>query len=230
MPPDGYTAICQCELCEGKDTPERGYRGVLSDYVWDFVNRVAREVRKTHPDKMISNCAYGTYTLPPQNIDKLEPNVQVIIVGGRRPTNDRPEEREEIRKLLLGLRLKGMEQHLDTILDQAEQTGQAPAEVVVETTAGRVFRSGRVEARWEPPDSLPTDGELEVDQNLDNTLGWAIGIAHQATPSQGERFNSWGYPTVDDALIIGGGVLLGGVITVLYTLVGGFRAGFIQDI
>jgi DNA replication protein DnaC len=39
--------------------------------------------------------------------------------------------REEIRKLLLGLRLKGMEQHLDTILDQAEQTGQAPAEVVV---------------------------------------------------------------------------------------------------
>jgi DNA replication protein DnaC len=39
--------------------------------------------------------------------------------------------REEIRKLLLELRLKGMEQHLDTILDQAEQTGQAPAEVVV---------------------------------------------------------------------------------------------------
>ena len=49
MPPDGYTAICQCELCEGKDTPERGYRGALSNYVWDFVNRVAKEVGKTHP-------------------------------------------------------------------------------------------------------------------------------------------------------------------------------------
>ncbi len=58
-----------------------------------------KEVRKTHPDKMISNCAYGTYTLPPENIDKLEPNVQVIIVGGRRPTSDRPEEQDEIRKL-----------------------------------------------------------------------------------------------------------------------------------
>ncbi len=99
MPPDGYTAMCQCELCEGKDSPERGYRGVFSDYVWDFVNRVAKEVRKTHPDKMISNCAYGTYTQPPQYIDKLEPNVQVIIVGGRRPTSD---QREDIRKLREG--------------------------------------------------------------------------------------------------------------------------------
>ncbi len=96
MPPDGYTAICQCKLCEGKDTSDRGYRGAFSDYVWEFVNRVAKEVGKTHPDRMISNCAYGTYTQPPQNIDKLEPNVQVIIVGGRRPTS---EARDEIRQL-----------------------------------------------------------------------------------------------------------------------------------
>lgn len=96
MPPDGYTAICQCELCEGKDTPERGNRGALSDYVWDFVNRVAKEVGKTHPDKLISNCAYGIYTEPPLNIDKLEPNVQVIIVGGRRPTSP---DRDDLRRL-----------------------------------------------------------------------------------------------------------------------------------
>lgn len=96
MPPDGYTAICQCGLCEGKDTPDRGYRGALSDYVWGFVNRVAKEVRKTHPDRKISNCAYGTYTQPPKKIAKLEPNVQVIIVGGRRPTSD---ARGEIRQL-----------------------------------------------------------------------------------------------------------------------------------
>jgi len=99
MPPDGYSAICQCELCKGKDKLDRGNRGVFSDYVWDFVNRVAKEVRKTHPDKMISNCAYGTYTLPPASIKKLEPNVQVIIVGGRRPTSDQPTQREALRKL-----------------------------------------------------------------------------------------------------------------------------------
>lgn len=99
MPPDGYTAICQCELCEGKESPELGYRGSLSNYVWDFVNRVAKEVGRTHPDKKISNCAYGVYTAPPSNIDRLEPNVQVIIVGGRRPTS---QDREELRKLREG--------------------------------------------------------------------------------------------------------------------------------
>ncbi len=96
MPPDGYTAMCQCELCEGKDSPELGERGRLSNYIWDFVNRVAKEVAKTHPGKMISNCAYGVYTAPPSNIDKLEPNVQVIIVGGRRPTS---ADRDEFRTL-----------------------------------------------------------------------------------------------------------------------------------
>lgn len=96
MPPDGYTSICQCELCEGKGSPELGYRGLLSNYVWEFVNRVAKEVGKTHPDKKISNCAYGIYTEPPSNIEKLEPNVQVIIVGGRRPLND---DRDDLRRL-----------------------------------------------------------------------------------------------------------------------------------
>ncbi len=96
MPPDGYTAICQCEKCEGKKSPELGSRGMLSNYVWDFVNRVAKEVGKTHPDKKISNCAYGIYTEPPSNIKKLEPNVQVVIVGGRRPTSP---DREVLRRL-----------------------------------------------------------------------------------------------------------------------------------
>ena len=96
MPPDGYTAICQCEKCAGKESPELGARGMLSNYVWDFVNRVAKEVGKTHPGKKISNCAYGIYTEPPSNIEKLEPNVQVIIVGGRRPTS---ADRDDLRRL-----------------------------------------------------------------------------------------------------------------------------------
>ncbi len=99
MPPDGYTAICQCPDCAGKDDPARADRGHLSDYVWDFVNRVAKEVGKTHPDKRILNCAYGAYTSPPLKIAKLEPNVQVCIVGGRRPTADKPGQQAELRKL-----------------------------------------------------------------------------------------------------------------------------------
>lgn len=99
MPPDGYTAICQCKLCEGKDSPERDQRGLLSDYVWGFVNRVAKEVGKTHPDRKVLNCAYGVYTLPPLKIEKLEPNVVVSIVGARVPRNNKPEQQEELRKL-----------------------------------------------------------------------------------------------------------------------------------
>ncbi len=102
MPPDAYGSICQCELCEGKQVDEMGARGKLSNHVWNFANRVAREVRKTHPKKLIACCAYGANTLPPTNIDKLEPNVQVIIVGGRRPRNSLPEQREYVRRLRAG--------------------------------------------------------------------------------------------------------------------------------
>lgn len=98
MPPDGYTSICQCQLCEGKDSPERDSSGLLSDYVWDFVNRVAKEVRKTHPDKKIANCSYGSYALPPLKIAKLEPNLLVGLVGGRAPRSNKPEQQAEIRQ------------------------------------------------------------------------------------------------------------------------------------
>lgn len=87
MPPDAYTAICQCEKCEGKDSPERHERGRLSNHVWDFTNRVAKEIAKTHPDALVLNGGYGSYTLPPDNIEALEPNILVCLVGGRRPMN-----------------------------------------------------------------------------------------------------------------------------------------------
>jgi len=98
MPPDAFVSMCQCPKCEGKDTLERGRLGRMSDYVWDYVNRVAEETAKTHPNKKISCCAYGPYTLPPLKIDKLNSNVVVIVVGGREPFSSRPEQRDEIRK------------------------------------------------------------------------------------------------------------------------------------
>jgi 2-methylcitrate dehydratase PrpD len=38
---------------------------------------------------------------------------------------------------------------------------KAWAEVIIFTTHGKRLSSGRVEAQWEPPDTLPTDAELE---------------------------------------------------------------------
>lgn len=83
MPADGYTAMCECELCKGKETPERGGFGRFSDYVWDYVNEVAREVYKTHPDKKIVAMGYGASVLPPTKIAKLSPNIIVCLAQSR---------------------------------------------------------------------------------------------------------------------------------------------------
>lgn len=99
-PADGFNLICQCDLCRDQATPERGGRGWLSDYQWGFVNRVAKEVGKTHPDRYILSGAYSGYTLPPLNIDKFEPNVKVCITNGR----PRTEMSEEARQASIALR------------------------------------------------------------------------------------------------------------------------------
>ena len=83
MPSDGYVGLCGCPLCKGKGTPKRGWAGQLSDYVWTYVDRVAREAYKTHPEKKITCLAYGSYLLPPQTIEKLSPNLVVGIAQYR---------------------------------------------------------------------------------------------------------------------------------------------------
>ncbi len=89
-PNDGSWAgnLCQCYLCKGKSRPERGGEGELSDIVWGFTERVAREVYKTHPDRKIISGAYGTAKLPPENIARFSPNVMVCIVQPRCNFND----------------------------------------------------------------------------------------------------------------------------------------------
>ena len=92
-PADGYGNLCQCELCKGKDTPGRGWSGTLSDYVWQYTDRVAREVRKTHPDRYVTCLAYTTYMLPPESLARLSPNIVVGFCYWRSGLA-RPEERQ----------------------------------------------------------------------------------------------------------------------------------------
>ncbi len=95
MPTDGYTAFCQCELCRGRDTPARGFQGMMSDYVWDFMTRAAAEAARTHPDRQIMNYAYNTYLLPPDTIEQFHPNLRVGICGGRKAFHD-PAKRKQM--------------------------------------------------------------------------------------------------------------------------------------
>ena len=110
MPTDGFTSLCQCDRCKDAGTPERGWNGQFSDYVWGYVDRVAREVYKTHPDKKIVGMAYTTYLLPPAKIDKFSPNVVVGIAQARSRFRHDPTTRkmhEELRKGYLAKLPKG---------------------------------------------------------------------------------------------------------------------------
>lgn len=97
-PADGYMNLCECDKCEGKQTLERGWNGQLSDYVWTYVNDIAKEVYKTHPDRMIRCLAYTSYQLPPASIEQLSPNVAVIFCRWRANFVD-PQTRQKFLDL-----------------------------------------------------------------------------------------------------------------------------------
>ncbi len=64
-------------------TPERGWDGSMSDHVWGYLDRVARELYRSHPDRLVSALAYSAYTLPPLKIETLSPNLALIEVRHR---------------------------------------------------------------------------------------------------------------------------------------------------
>lgn len=82
MPHDGFQH-CQCDECRPQMTLDRGPAGISSDYVWNFVVRVANELEKTHPDRKVFCGAYNAYRLPPLTIAKLPDNVWMQITNGR---------------------------------------------------------------------------------------------------------------------------------------------------
>ena len=103
---DGYTSICQCELCKGKDTPELGATGVLSNYAWDYVDRVAREVAKTNPGMKILGTSYGSYRHAPTNIEHFSPNVVACITQHRSEFAQKPEQKAQFLEYRQGLQSK----------------------------------------------------------------------------------------------------------------------------
>ncbi len=59
-------------------TPERGWSGSMSDHVFGYINRMALELNKSHPDRLVSGLAYSAYKLPPEKIEKFSPNFVLI--------------------------------------------------------------------------------------------------------------------------------------------------------
>lgn len=96
-PADSYR-LCECDLCKGRDTPENGFRGSLSDYVWTYFDQVARELYKSHPDRAVQGIAYCPYQTAPAGIAEFSPNVVVGICQWRSLFHDKAE-REYFHKL-----------------------------------------------------------------------------------------------------------------------------------
>lgn len=68
---------CQAELEKDKQSSDSHFsNGRASGYMFGFVNKVAKELKKTHPDKYISALAYWDYACYPERI-QLESNVAV---------------------------------------------------------------------------------------------------------------------------------------------------------
>lgn len=74
---------CQCDNCRklldlGKNNKRGSHfnNGRATHYIWNFVNEVAKIVKKEHPDKKIAALAYWNYAYFPENLT-LEDNISV---------------------------------------------------------------------------------------------------------------------------------------------------------
>lgn len=96
--PDDNSNFCLCQECQALlkqgEKLKTGYfnSGEASVYWFSFVNRVARELRKTHPDKYIATLGYWLYAIPPDI--ELEPNVSIAPCLGTCAFPANPEARD----------------------------------------------------------------------------------------------------------------------------------------
>ena len=102
LEPEDNAFFCKCPDCQrflDERRSETGFNsGAYSDYFFTFVNAVARELRKTHPDKSILTLAYMTHAQLPSF--PLEPNVaiQYCFVGNRDHSSDGHKQSMELLK------------------------------------------------------------------------------------------------------------------------------------
>ncbi len=73
---DDISHLCSCDRCRAWDPrPDSYEKREFSDRHYKFVNAVAREVAKTHPDRYMGTLIYSIARKLPETVEKLEPNV-----------------------------------------------------------------------------------------------------------------------------------------------------------
>ncbi|MDQ1327644.1 MAG: hypothetical protein QG641_927 [Candidatus Poribacteria bacterium] len=79
--PNDSADFCECPDCSALDEGVVAYRGrrMNSDSYFYYIDTVAKELLKSHPDRYVSAYAYWTTELPPRRIAKLPENVVIYL-------------------------------------------------------------------------------------------------------------------------------------------------------
>jgi hypothetical protein len=101
--PMDNASFCKCPDCQKLLNREaeasRFSTGVHSDYFFNFVNEVAKELHKTHPDKTLVTLAYATHAAVPTQV-KLDPRVAVqFCFACNRAPHEKAQYDHEVRLL-----------------------------------------------------------------------------------------------------------------------------------
>lgn len=73
---DDIAHMCGCPNCRALDSHADSYeKREFSDRHYKFVNAVAREIARTHPEKYIGTLIYSIARNPPETVERLEDNV-----------------------------------------------------------------------------------------------------------------------------------------------------------
>lgn len=73
---DDISHMCGCDTCRAWDPrPDSYAKREFSDRHYKFVNAIAREIAKTHPDRYVGTLIYNIARNLPETVDRLEPNV-----------------------------------------------------------------------------------------------------------------------------------------------------------
>ncbi|MDP6778172.1 MAG: DUF4838 domain-containing protein [Candidatus Latescibacteria bacterium] len=95
-------SFCLCDNCRALDVPDLVFRNnpVYSDRWFTYVNTVARALQQSHPGKFVGCLAYLNVEVPPEHIDRLEPNVAIYLTqdtGQHLDAEYRDKDREFIK-------------------------------------------------------------------------------------------------------------------------------------
>ena len=73
---DDVVYLCGCKECRALDASSDSYKKrEFSDRHYKFVNAVAREIARTHPQRYIGTLIYDIVRNPPKTVERLEDNV-----------------------------------------------------------------------------------------------------------------------------------------------------------